>query len=72
MIFWGVRRKIRKSICLFYKFVHQIEKYVTLFPTREEDEFLGMFYGFKKIRNNPFYSDYTSVCNFSKKNQNLQ
>ncbi len=63
----GFDVKSRKVFVFFTNLFTKEKKYVTLFPTREGDEFLGMFYGFKKIRNNPFYSDYTSVCNFSKK-----
>ncbi|WP_325064677.1 DUF226 domain-containing protein [Borreliella bavariensis] len=63
----GFDVKLEKVFVFFTNLFTKEKKYVTLFPTREGDEFLGMFYGFKKIRNNPFYSDYTSVCNFSKK-----
>ncbi|ABH02454.1 hypothetical protein BAPKO_5502 (plasmid) [Borreliella afzelii PKo] len=64
----GFDVKSEKKVFVFFTNLFTKEKkYVTLFPTREGDEFLGMFYGYKKIRNNPFYSDYTSVCNFSKK-----
>ncbi|WP_234932109.1 DUF226 domain-containing protein [Borreliella afzelii] len=63
----GFYVKSEKVFVFFTNLFTKEKKYVTLFPTRKGDEFLGMFYGYKKIRNNPFYSDYTSVCNFSKK-----
>lgn len=34
---------------------------------KDGDEFLEMFYGFKKVKFDKFYSDYVSVCKFSKK-----
>lgn len=67
----GFDVKSEKVFVFFTNLFTKEKKYVTLFPTREGDEFLGMFYGYKKIRNNPFYSDYTSFCNFSKKKSKL-
>ncbi|WP_434246532.1 DUF226 domain-containing protein [Borreliella burgdorferi] len=44
------------------------EKCVYLFPIiKDGDAFLGMFYGFRKIKYDRFYNDYTSVCKFPKK-----
>lgn len=67
----GFYVKSEKVFVFFTNLFTKEKKYVTLFPTRKGDEFLGMFYGYKKIRNNPFCSDYTSICNFSKKKSKL-
>ncbi|WP_234909369.1 DUF226 domain-containing protein [Borreliella turdi] len=58
-------KKDRLSI-YFINSLNKEKKWVHLFALRDRDSFLGMFYGFKKIRRNEFYSDYASVCKLSK------
>ncbi|WP_325064225.1 DUF226 domain-containing protein [Borreliella bavariensis] len=59
--------KNRKFCVYFINSLNKERKWIVLYPIKEGDAFLGMFYGFNKVKNNPFYSDYTSVCSFSKK-----
>ncbi|XPK52640.1 DUF226 domain-containing protein (plasmid) [Borreliella yangtzensis] len=39
-----------------------------LYPLKEGDVFYGMFYGYRKVKDNKFFHDYVSVCRFAKKN----
>ncbi|WP_414143502.1 DUF226 domain-containing protein [Borreliella burgdorferi] len=59
----------QKNVCNFLcQYVEQREKSVYLYPLKEGDVFYGIFYGYKRIKGNRFFTDYASVCRFSKKN----
>ncbi|WP_234926701.1 DUF226 domain-containing protein [Borreliella valaisiana] len=51
----------------FANTLNKEKKAIYLYPLKEGDVFYGIFYGYKKIKENRFFSDYVSVCRFSKK-----
>ncbi|WLN24624.1 DUF226 domain-containing protein [Borreliella bavariensis] len=51
----------------FANTLNKEKKAVYLYPLKEGDVFYGIFYGYKRIKGNRFFTDYASVCRFSKK-----
>ncbi|WP_418909371.1 DUF226 domain-containing protein (plasmid) [Borreliella sinica] len=63
----GFKARKDKLSVYFINSFNKEKKWINLFPVKDGDAFLGMFYGFKKVKFDKFYSDYVSVCKFSKK-----
>ncbi|QFI15018.1 DUF226 domain-containing protein (plasmid) [Borrelia sp. CA_690] len=61
------RTQADKFSIYLVNFLNKEKKYVYFFPKKDEDAVLRMFYGFKKIKYDKLYNDYTFVCKFSKK-----
>ncbi|MCD2413482.1 DUF226 domain-containing protein (plasmid) [Borreliella burgdorferi] len=66
-VYKGWRAWKHKFCVYFINSLNKERKFIMLYPVKEGDAFLGIFYGYGKVKNNPFYRDYTSVCSFSKK-----
>ncbi|WP_231929952.1 MULTISPECIES: DUF226 domain-containing protein [Borreliella] len=66
-VLWAWRASKKMFAIFFANTLNKEKKAVYLYPLKEGDVFYGIFYGYKRIKGNRFFTDYASVCRFSKK-----